>query len=296
MNTRFRIFLLSLTLAFCTARFVQAQTLRLAGSDLFQGTLSQNLQNINKANDLTLDLDLKGSRLGLIKLQEGKADLGLLVFGAEDRRPEAAEFASHVIGYLSAQIVVPQNLSLSQLSYEQLAAIFGASEQANYRRWSEVGALGEWAPRTVSAMALSRRTSLAVDLFRYNVLKTPDFKPTVALLEDKNTLYARLKGEEGGIAILPEPPPADSGLKVLLIAKKATDVAYGPSSENLHTGDYPLRVPVYLVFRRGDFVKYSRFIRYLLAEETIPTLLAAGVSPLPIQARNQLLFDLEAGK
>ncbi len=284
--------------AFAASLFVSslvgAEAIRLAGSDLLDDALRPNLSEFARQNDLTLAFDLRGSRLGMEALQAGKADLGLLVFAAQDPKP-GPEFSSAIFGYLTTVVVVPADLSLTQISFPQLAGVFGANELNNYKRWSEVGALGLWAPRAISPMALRRSAGLSLDLFRYNVLKTPDLKPTIALLDTPEEVYARLTGEEGGIALLPAPPPAGSKLKVLLVSKgtRAGDVAYPPTSENLHTGDYPLRLPVHLVFRKGEASKIVRVAKHLLAEETIPALQAAGVVPLPVQARNQLVFDIE---
>jgi phosphate transport system substrate-binding protein len=271
---------------------VHAQPLRIVGSDLLEGAVRRDLEGFSKINDAPLSFELRGSRLGLEDLEAGRADLGLLVFSNEDKRP-STELSSSVIGYFTAILIVPQAVTLTQVNYDQVSGVFGASEQNNYRRWLELGALGEWAPRAISAMALGRRTGLSLDLFRYNVLKTPTYKPTVAILETADEAYTRLRGEEGGIAIVPTPPPAGRGLKVLLLAKGAGDVAYGPTAENLHTGDYPVRLPLYLVFRRGAAERVSRVVRHLIADETIPVLLSAGVIALPVQARNQLVFDLE---
>jgi hypothetical protein len=273
---------------------VGAEAIRLAGSDLLDEALRPSLTEFAKQNDLALALDLRGSRLGMEALQGGKADLALLVFTAQDPKP-GPEFSSSICGYLTSVVVVPADLSLTQISFPQLAGIFGANELNSYKRWSDVGALGSWAPRTISAMALRRSAGLSLDLFRYNVLQKPELKPTVALLDAPAEVYARLAGEEGGIAILPAPPPAGAKLKVLLVSKgtRAGDVAYPPTSENLHTGDYPLRLPVHVVFRKGEAPKVGRVIKHLLADETIPALQAAGVVPLPVQARNQLVFDIE---
>lgn len=280
---------LALTLSFVPAC---AAELRVAGSDLFDGPLKKELETFAKGNDLTLSFDLSGSRLGMEALQNRRADLGLLVFGTQDRKP-GPEFSTAVLGYLTSVVVVPSDVSLTQINYAQLAGVFGASELSNYRRWSEIGALGEWAPRAISGMVLRRRNGLSLDLFRYNVLQNPELKPTIALLDTPEEAYQRLLGEEGGIAILPAVPPANLKLKVLLLAKGVNDVAYPPTAENLHTGDYPLRLPVHLVFRKGDAARLSVLIRHLLADETAPAWQAVGVTPLPVQARNQLVFDLE---
>jgi phosphate transport system substrate-binding protein len=269
-----------------------AAELRLAGSDLLESALVKNLESFAAANDLKISFNLRGSRLGLEALENGEADIGLMVFGTHDKKPGLG-WNSATIGYLTSVIVVPADVSLTQINYAQLSGVFGASEQNNYRRWSEIGALGEWAPRAISGMALRRTTGLSLDLFRYYVLQNPELKPTIAQLDSPEEAYQRLLGEEGGIAILPSAPPANLKLKVLLLAKGANEVAYPPTAENLHTGDYPLRMPVQLVFRKGEAGRFSPLLRHLVSDEAAPAWKAAGVTPLPLQARNQLGFQLE---
>ncbi len=269
-----------------------SEPIRMVGSDLVAETLGPELKAFAAANEVPLTLELRGSRLGLETLQAGGADLGLVVLGTEDA-PPGPEFVNAVMGYLTTVVAVPATVPLTQIHFGQLAGVFGASEVTNIKRWSELGVTGSWGVRGITAVAVSRRGGLAVDLFRYEVLKTPDLKSTVVQFKDVAGATGRIGGEEGGIALLPYPPEEGGPLKVLLVAKGERDVAYGPTSENLHTGDYPLRLPVRLVFRKSDAKRLNFLIRHLLADETAPALVKAGVVPLPVQARNQLVFELE---
>lgn len=282
---------LVLTLGLATT-LATAAPIRVVGSDLLAASVGVELQAYAKKNDLPLSLSLRGSRAGLEQLEQGQADFGLLVFGAQDRRP-GVEFTILPIGYLTAVVVAPAGVSLSQINYGQLAGVFGANEAQIFRRWGELGVTGPWSSRGITAMAASR-DGLALDLFRYEVMSAPELRSTVVLFNDASSLHARLGGEEGGIGIVSTPPVNNPRLKVLLVAKSERDVAYGPSPENLHSGDYPLRLPLHLVFRKGDAPRLNLVLRHLLADETMPALLAAGVTPLPVQARNQLVFELES--
>ena len=279
-------------LASCVSGLALAAPIRFTGSDLLLGQVDVDMQKFAKANDLDISFDFKGSRLGLEALQAKTADIGLLVFGADAIKP-GPEFTSVVVGYLTTVIAVPETLTLSQVTYDQMAAIFGAREQNDMRRWADVGVLGSQAQRSILSVAAGRRAGLSLDIFRYAVLTKPELKPTVLIFDDALSAAARITSEEGGIALLPAAPSADGKLKVLLLAKGAKDVAYGPTAENLHSGDYPLRLPIYLVFRKGDASRLGFVIKHLLADETVPVLNASGVTPLPTQARNQVLFDLE---
>jgi phosphate transport system substrate-binding protein len=269
-----------------------AEPIKLVGSDLLAETTGAGLKSFAAGTDRELLLEMRGSRLGLDALKAGKGDLGLLVFAPDEPKP-GPELVARVVGYMTAVFAVPESIPLTQLHFGQLAGVFGASEINSYKRWSDLGVSGDWSVRSITAVATSRRVGLAYDLVRYGVFQTPEFKSTVTVFDEKARAVSRIGGEEGGLLLLPSPPAEDSKLKVLLIAKGERDVAYGPTSENLHTGDYPLRLPVYVVFRQADAPRLNFLLRHLLADETAPSLIEAGVVPLPVQARNQLVFELE---
>jgi hypothetical protein len=269
-----------------------AAPIRVAGSDLLAESVGAELTRFASANDLEVATAMKGSRLGLEALKTDAADFALLVFSDADEKP-GPEFSSSVVGYMTAVLVVPSDLPLTQIHYAQLAGIFGASEVNNYKRWNEIGLSGAWGVRGITTVATTRRAGLSLDLFRLAVMQTPEFKPTVQMFDEPAKALERIGGEEGGIALLPAPPADGAKLKVLLVAKTERDVAYGPTPENLHTGDYPLRLPVHLVLRKGSARKLNFVLRHLLSDEAAPALLKSGVVPLPVQARNQLVFDLE---
>lgn len=273
------------------ATLAPAQPIRVAGSDLLADSVGVELTRFAKANELELDVSLRGSRVGLEALGNRSADFGLLVFGAEDARP-GPEFTSVPVGYLTAVVLAPTGVSISQIHYAQLAGVFGSNEARTFSRWGDLGVTGAWSSRGITAM-VARRAGLALDLFRYEVMSAPELKATVVAFDELDRLYDRLGGSEGGIAIVATPPLNNPRVKTLLVAKGERDVAYGPTPENLHSGDYPLRLPLHLVFRKGEARRLNFVIRHLLADETAPVLRQAGVTPLPVQARNQLVFDLE---
>jgi len=280
-------------LSACLSVVIQAQPIKLVGSDLVVGSIDVELQKFAKENELKLSFELKGSRLGMEELNKpGGADLGLLVFGNEDSKP-GPEFRQLCIGYFTAVVAVPKSLEFSQATFNQLAGIYGARELSDIRRWEQLGVTGSQAQRSILTVATGRRGGLALDIFRYGVMQKPDLKPTVTLLDNATAAAARVNSDEGGMVLLPSPFGLNANLKVLLVSKTERGVAYGPTPENLHSGDYPLRLPVYLVFRKSDTKRLNFVIRHLLADETNPVLAQAGIIPLPVQARNQLVFELE---
>ena len=96
------------------------------------------------------------------------------------------------------------------------------------------------------------------------------------------------------IALRALSPAAEvAGLRVLALAASPTDPAYAPTAENVHSGGYPLRMPLYVTFSRQAAPDLQLFLKFLLADEAAAALAPAHFVPLPLGARNQLVFELE---
>lgn len=265
---------------------------RVVGSDLFGPKFSAALTAHAKRNELDLTLALAGSRVGLEQLKNGQADLGVVVF-APGEQPPGPPFVSLPVAYHTTVVVVPASVPVTQITFGQLNAIYGDDAQSGVRRWNDLGVTGEWAHRNILPNIPGPGGGITFDLFRYTVLTAPKLKPTVSVQAGLAETLTRIRGEEGGMAILPLLPPEQPRLKTLLVARDAKEVAFGPTPENIHSGDYPIRLPVYVVFRKEDAKRMQPTLRYLLSEDAVPVWDSVHLVPLPIQARNQQIFDLE---
>lgn len=285
---RFTSFLL-VFLSLLSAGFAEV---RVVGSDLLGKEFTTALTAYSKRNDLGVKLALEGSRTGLEQLVAGKADLGIVVFSPGEK-PLAAPFVVLPVAYHTVSVVVPASLPLTQITFAQLNMIYGDDAQSGLKRWNDLGVAGEWSHRNILPNIPGPAGGLTYDLFRYSVLKAPALKPTVGVQDGLAETLARIRGDEGGVAILPALPANQPRLKTLLVARGPQDVAFGPTPENIHSGDYPIRLPVYLVFRKDAAKRLQTTLRYLLSEDAVPLWENAHLVPLPIQARNQQIFDLE---
>ncbi len=280
-----------LLIALLMSSTVRAEV-RLVGSDLLGKEFTQSLTDYSKRNDLGVQLALGGSRAGLEKLKSGQAELGLMVFSPEEKPPEAP-FVALPVAYHTAVVVVPASLPLTQITYDQLNIIYGDEARSGLKLWGDLGVTGMWSLRNIQPNITGPGAGLTYDLFRYTVLRTPALKPTVGMQADLTESLTRIRGDEGGVAILPLLPPNELRLKTLLVARGAQDVAFGPTPDNIHSGDYPIRLPVYLVFRKEAAKQLQPILRYLLSEDAVTLWQSARLVPLPIQVRNQQIFDLE---
>ena len=270
---------------------VHAQV-RVVGCDLLGKEFFSELTAYSLRNDLDVQLDLTGSSTGMGQLKMGAADLGLIIFAMDDKKPED-QFMVVPVAYQTAVVVVPATLPLNQISYDQLSAIYGDQADSTIKRWGDLSVTGEWANRSILPNITGPGGGLSFDLFRYTVLRSPSLKPLVARQDSTDATLQRILGDEGGIAVMAMLPEKQIRLKALAVARKTNDVAFGPTSENIQSGDYPIRLPVYLVFKKSSAKHIQLVLRYLLSEEAVSLWKKAGLVPLPIQARNQQIFDLE---
>jgi phosphate transport system substrate-binding protein len=286
-----RLFTLS-ALVLCPVVSLLAEV-KITGSDLLGKEFVAALSEYSQRNDLGLEVKLEGSRDGLERLESKRADIGLMVF-ALGEKPPGAPFVALPVAYHTAVVVVPASLPLTQITYGQLNAIYGDDAQATVKRWSDLGVVGEWANRNVlPTITGPDDAGITYDLFRNTVLTAPNLRPTVGVESSAEASLRRISGEEGGMAIMPALPSGQAKLKALLVARGGQEVAFGATPDNLQSGDYPIRLPVYLVFRKEEVKRLQLTLRYLLSEDAVPLWEKGHVVPLPIQTRNQQIFDLE---
>lgn len=266
--------------------------IRVVGCDILGKDFVAALSDYSRRNDLGIKLDLTGSGAGMEQLHAGLADLGLIML-APGEKPPAAPFVVIPAAYQTAVVVVPSTLPLTQISFVQLNAIYADGADSTIKRWGDLGVAGDWANRNILPNISGPGGGLSYDLFRYTVLGTPALKPTVVVQDSVDATLRRISGDEGGIAIMPLLSDRQPGLKALLVARGVGDVAFGPTEDNVNSGDYPIRLPIYFVFKKSSAKQLQLVLRYLLSEEALPLWKGAGLVPLPVQTRNQQIFDLE---
>ena len=102
-----------------------------------------------------------------------------------------------------------------------------------------------------------------------------------------------MRAADNSIGVTGLLPAGVGGLRVLAVAAGPSDPAVGPAPEQVHQGGYPLRLPLYVSFRRGAAPELQLFLKFLLSDEAAAALAPAFYLPLPLGVRNQLVFELE---
>jgi phosphate transport system substrate-binding protein len=286
--------LLCLLLPLCAAR-AAAPAVTLVGTDLLGAEFSAGVTAFAQRTHLAVALKLSGSRPGLEALQAGTADLALLMFAANEK-PPAAPFVARPVAFCTAAVVVPAGLPLEQLNFAQLRALYAEAEPAPPKFWFNLGlsSADDWGRRPVTPMICGPGGGLSFDLFRHTVLTAPALRAAVTVDDDSPATVRHLLATDGGIAILPLPPTGRRDVKTLPIARGTREVAFTPTAENIYSGDYPLRLPVQVVFRADAAKRLLPLLRFLYSPEAAPLWQGANLMPLPTTAREGQVIEFEA--
>lgn len=270
---------------------MRAAEIRLAGSDLLGRALAPALEKFGRENDVQVAANLDGTRPGLDRLRAGDADVVVFVLPPSEH-PPGEPFVVRALGYQPAVIVVPETAPLTQLTLAQAQGIFAASGAQSVSLWGELGLTGEWRTRTIAVNAVAPGSALTVPLFRRFALNGAEMK-TLASYASLERVLERVRSSENAIGLVPVVPAAGSGLRAIALAPSVRDPAHLPTAEALHDGSYPWRLPLYIAFRREAAPRLLTFLRFLLSDECGEALAQARFVPLPVSARNQLVFELE---
>lgn len=264
-----------------------AGTIRLAGSDLAAPALAGVLQTGPVLQGMEWKLDMTGSKPGLDALRAGSADAAVVLVESLPAKGEPG-IDYTPLAYRAPVIVVSANNPIPQITLPALAAVLGEGETENYRRWSELGLPGEWSARTILISAASLEDPLLLDYLRLRVLKTPRLKTSIATGTPAAALLARLRQDESAIGIFPSMPADMTGLRVVPVALNTGGIAFGPTPENVHAGDYPMRLILVVATTHGAGEPTTSAIRALLADSVAQALASHGFVPVPAGVRARL--------
>ncbi len=287
-------FVFSLTvLAFATSLVAEEQpALRIGGSDLFDEAFREAIERFAETEDLAVDVRLEGSYAARTALAEGGLDLAILAVPAGGEE-HLEGYESYGFAYQTVVFAIHPENTANELTLGQVSGIFGAEELVSYGRWGELGAGGELRPRAIATYSIAQGQSIAVDLFTHEVLRNPRLRGGVAYLNSVDELLAMVDESTAAIALLPRTPPPGSPVQTVALARDDGDIAFGPSAENVHNGDYPIRLPVYLVFPADAGDRVRELLLFLTGDEVAEIVRESGLMPLPGSARNRLRFDFE---
>ena len=96
------------------------------------------------------------------------------------------------------------------------------------------------------------------------------------------------------MALVPALPPGRKDLKALPVSRGTRDAAFGPTPDNLNSGDYPIRLPLQVVFRADAAKRVLPLLRFLYGDEAVQLWQDVQLIPLPPSARTGQVAEFEA--
>lgn len=265
-----------------------AEEIRMAASDLLAEFITPVLNTYAEESGTALNIDAIGSLPAMERLRAEEIDLAIVAFPEETEVPRQ-EFSLYPFAYDSTVIAMNPNNPLNELSLSRLGGIFGSSEEFSFSNWGELGLSG-WRTRNIKPLAGPTDESISLELFRHSVLSGRNLKPSVTILRNTEIEEA-IAGNIASIGIL-SAMPKNSNLKVLMLSDGLESTAYGPTPENIHVGDYPIRLGFYILYHSRDEDKVRPLVRTLLSEQMAEALSKNNLFALPVTVRSQFLVDL----
>jgi ABC-type phosphate transport system substrate-binding protein len=287
MNLGKTLLLLPLTLIVSA----QAEEIRIAASDLLADYIKAPLEACAAENDSTFVVDSIGSLPALDRLRSDEINLAIIAVPDGDEVPRD-EFSVYPFAYAVAVIVVNDSNPIDEISVAGLGGIFGSKEESNLNTWGELGLSG-MGSRNIKALAGTYDESIALELFKYSILKGGVMKPSVSMVKD-GEVEDLLRSDAASIAILSH-MPENKNIKVLMVSSDSDTYApaFGPTDDNVHYGDYPIRLAFYIVYNLNDDAKLRPIIRELLNDEVATSLRSNDFIALPETVRRRFLIDLD---
>jgi hypothetical protein len=263
---------------------------RVVGTDLLGIEASKTLYQFAGRADVSLALAFDGSRPGLDELKADRADLALLVLTPAEM-PALEGFESISLAYHCVVVLAPSTVPLEEITLSQLRDVFGESGSNNLSHWGDLGVVGDLANGAIGAHLPVAGQGITADYFRQTVLGDRSFKSSVVRYATFAELMPGLTGERRGLALAAVPPPMP-GAKIVRVALRAREPAFSPTPENLYSGDYPLALPLRVVFRRGSGATVRPWLRFMFSDEFARVLEQARLVPLAPAARQRQLAVL----
>lgn len=263
--------------------------LTISGSDLFGETVRTAIEEGLGDAGIEADITFDGSLLGLRDLEAGSVDATLLAI--PDGRSAESNLRRFPVGFQIVAFAVHENNPVGELSYEDLVNLF--RDNGTIDDWSNLTADPVWSDRKVTLLASRREDAITLELFNALVLKGDRLKPSVRYSSGPGSdLLAAIIDDPTMLALLPS-MDVDGPVKLLAVRESADFQGYTPSEDNVFFGDYPLRLPFYLVVsERMEEASLEKLLSVIYSPEVSDALMAANCLPIPEQEQQAILGQL----
>jgi len=234
-----------------------------------------------------VDCIFEGSVNALAELHDGRADL--IIAAVPDGRPLPEGMVSIPFVFDVATVVVNNSNPIKEISLNKLTVAF-TKTSTGAKKWGALGLKDAWAERSIAAYLPQSSNTITLELFRNMTVKDDGFRDGIGVWTSRQQLE-RVVREQGPCLVLMRGLNIPGGGKALSISiKDGTDsFSYPPTESSIFYGDYALRLPFYILFRKNAPQGVKDLATRILSDSVAAKLSAAGFVPAPKSERDSRL-------
>ncbi len=264
-------------------------TVRMTISDLFPASLAEELSAEFAALEVEARVNRGGSMLTMDALRAGEIDAAIIAL-PDENIPEGP-YLAQACAYQVITILVHESNPVQQVSLDQLRMIY--AEGGAIDEWGRLGGTGTWSARRITPNAVRKPENVGLEVFRYHVLQEAPMRSATRYRSSIRAALAEVSDDNTAIAVLPAARPDARG-RTLFVAADTESQAYSPTPDNVMFGDYPLRLPFFLIHREDlETAKVRAVKRAVFSDRFGRGLREADFMPLPERERRDRLMEAE---
>lgn len=261
--------------------------IRVVGSDILSEILTPSFQ-VYKSG---VNNEMKGSYGAMEKVKLGEADVAIVAIPDGNEMP-GEEWTCRPLAYEVTVFGVHNTNPLNEIDLKKAAKIFG---RPGVNNWGKIGVEGSLAKKGVRAVMMDERSSLVKELFRWRALKGGEFNVEIEFEKNQGKLADILKDREESIVLMNSIPKEGHVLSVL-DTERGDEFSFSPTQENVYYGDYPLRVPYYVVYPKGKQDKVEKFVSFLYGKRVQEDLQNGHLYVVPEKVRKRFVEELDKSR
>lgn len=242
-----------------------AVEVRIAVSDLIADFISEPLQKLAEEAALDIKVISAGSLPAINAICADEISLAVVVAPDNIQQPECLDetFTTLAIAYSTAIIAVNHLNPLEEVSFNDLQGIFGADPDLAIEAWNKL--TGDyWTSSPVKPIVMQDDKNIFQELFRHKVLDGDAMRLSVNQVA-YSEVEAMLSGNTAAVALLPYLPNNEE-IKELMLSTDGESPAFDPTDENIHYGDYPIRLPFHIVYKGAREPELAAALCILLSD------------------------------
>ena len=282
-------------LLFGAVSVFSAEKLRLVGSDIIGPAIEKDVALIAKAAGIRVDFDMKGTYLALPELMADKCDVAIIVVPRGNKMPEG--LTAMPIAYQAALVIVNYVNPIEEISTGQLKQVYSREADPRAKMWQQLG-VTDANLRDIMAISTAYSDNMVIEVFKHMALDGTNLGTWVDMMSSGSDAINSIRTNNSAIAIVGKVKDGD-GVKVLPVSKTSANkkaYSFRPDSESVSSGDYPITLPFYVVFKPENLNKVKAFVKVLLDDRIAKCIEDKQFYAAPENSRKKSIFELDLSK